>query len=96
MEMHWDRLLTIVASSVTRGRCRYCRQPIVWATTASEPGKPARSLPFTAPRPFPLSVTRNDDTGVAFEHWPKAALHFKSCAYRPPRKRTAKRSGAGA
>lgn len=81
--MHWSRLITVVASSLERGRCRYCGAPILWATTTSSPGHPAKSLPFSVPRPFPLSVTRNDETGVVFEHWPKAALHFRSCPDRP-------------
>jgi len=81
-------MITIVAAGFNRGTCRYCGAPILWVTTASEPGKPSRTLPFSTPRPRPLSVSRNDDTGVVFENWPRASLHSRSCpGPRPSRKR---------
>lgn len=86
--MHVPRVIGIVASSVTRGRCRYCQQPIVWAITESKPGRPARTLPFDAPRPWPLSETRNDETGVVFEYWPTMALHLRTCPHQPIRRKS--------
>lgn len=77
------RTLTIVASTIKDGRCRYCHDPIIWATTASEPGRIAKTLPFNRPRPFPLRTERNDEIGLVFEVWPSAALHFTTCKHRP-------------
>lgn len=78
--------IRVVAGSVHKGRCRYhgCRQPILWAVVASEPGRPARTLPFTAPAPWPLSTTETD-RGVRFEVWPREALHAHTCAGERPR-----------
>lgn len=87
--MYRSHLITIVASSVRRGTCKYCSRPIVWATVASRPGQPAKDLPFTAPRPFPVSGL-TAETGVTFEEWPRGALHFVTCAHRPPRRRKAR------
>lgn len=78
-----SRTVVVVASTVTHGRCRYCHDPILWATTASTPGQRARTLPFNRPRPYPLSTTRNDEIGLVFEAWPSSSLHFTTCA-RPP------------
>lgn len=80
------RTVTIVASTVQPGTCRYCRAHILWATRASQPGAPAKTLPFNRPRPWPLSTTRNDETGLTFEVWPAEALHFVSCPHQPPRR----------
>lgn len=89
--MPFERLVTIAAVTVSRGTCRYCGQGVLWATTASRPGYPSKTLPFNPPRPFPLSTRRNDETGVVFEDWPRAALHVITCKRQP-----ARRSKAGA
>jgi hypothetical protein len=78
-----SRTVTIVASTVTQGRCRYCGAGILWATTESRPGARARTLPFNRPRPVALSTSRNDEIGLVFETWPSSSLHFASCT-RPP------------
>jgi hypothetical protein len=83
------RLITIVDRGISRGRCKFCRAPILWVTTASRPGSPARTLPFDLPRPWPLSTDRNDDTGLAFETWPASALHFATCPRTDQRKANA-------
>lgn len=77
--MYTSNLVTIVASSVRRAQCRYCGAPILWATTARERDRPSRNVPFDVPRPFPLSVSRNDETGVTFENWPRGARHWYTC-----------------
>lgn len=74
-----SRLITIVDRGITRGRCKFCGAAILWVTTASRPGCPARTLPFDLPRPWPLSTDRSDETGLAFEVWPASALHFATC-----------------
>jgi hypothetical protein len=82
-----DRTIMVVSSvEMGRGKCRYCGAPVLWVTTASQPGRPARTLPFDPPRPWPLRTDRNDDTGVAFEVWPTSALHFASCKQQPKAK----------
>lgn len=74
--------ITVVASNAKEGRCRYCRERILWVTTASEPRRPARTLPFNVPRPIPLSVRRNDESGIVFEVWSSASLHTETCRRR--------------
>lgn len=74
-----QRTVTIVASSVKPGRCKFCKGPILWATRAASPGRPARGLPFSLPRPWPLSTSTNEETGIAFEVWPTSALHLETC-----------------
>jgi hypothetical protein len=80
------RLVTVVTSiAMPTGRCRYCGRSIFWATTASRPGHPSKTLPFDLPRPWPLRTERNDDTGLAFEIWPSSSLHFTTCPSRQAR-----------
>lgn len=76
------RSIMVVTSGATRGRCKYCRDQILWVTSASRPGAPAKSLAFSLPAPQPLEVRRNDETRVTFEAWPLAALHVVTCRAR--------------
>lgn len=76
------RLVGIVALGITEARCKYCRERILWVTTASEPGKPSRTLPFTYPRPFPVRVETNA-AGIQFEYWPRESLHLLTCRRQP-------------
>lgn len=76
------RLVGIVALGITEARCKYCRDRILWVTTASEPGKPSRTLPFTYPRPFPVRVETNA-AGIRFEYWPRESLHLLTCRRQP-------------
>jgi len=87
--MHRSRLICVVTAGISEARCKYCRDRIVWATTASQRGKPSRTLPFTWPRPFPLRQERNDETGIGFEYWPAEKLHFVTCPHQPVRKKKA-------
>lgn len=90
-----DRLITVITSvGVKQGRCRDCRDPILFAMRASRPGHPAKLLPWNRPRPWPLSTTRNDETGLVCEVWPASALHFTTC--RLKRDRPTKRPRAHA
>jgi hypothetical protein len=83
--MYIDRTIPVVPDRVHRkGRCRYCRRPVIWATTPTRVGKRARCLPFDA-RPVPLRRERNDETGVVIEFWPRASLHVVTCPKHPPR-----------
>lgn len=79
----YARTVTVVAGTVKDGTCRYCHDRILWATTASAKGRPAKTLPFNRPRPWSLSEQRNDETGVSFEVWPADALHFTTCRNKP-------------
>lgn len=88
--MHQPRIVQIVASSVQAGTCRYCRAPIVWAVTASRPGKPSRSIPFNSPRPIALHASENATTGVQFESWPTVEIHLTTCRQAPSRRREAR------
>lgn len=95
--MYGARTIKVCTLGIEEGRCKYCRDRILWATTASAPGKPARTLPFTWPRPWPISAERNDETGLDFEVWPREKLHFTTCARQPARtkKTTSGRAVAG-
>lgn len=92
-------LPVVTSAPVTRGRCKYCRQPIVWATVASRGhGLPAKTLPFSR-RPIPERSERNDETGLTIEWWPAGELHFKHCKNHPAsdrRRSTAARDRAAA
>ena len=83
------RSILVVASGATRGRCTYCRDRILWVTSASRPGSRAKALAFNLPAPAPLAVRRNDETRVTFEEWPLAALHVVTCRARPRTRRRA-------
>jgi hypothetical protein len=82
-----ERLIVVVASlGVSPGKCKYCGGAILWATTASRPGHPAKTVPWNRPRPWPtVTPVRNDETGLTFESWPASALHFTTCTRRPER-----------
>lgn len=80
-----ERVVWVVASGVSTGRCRYCGARIVWAHSVSEKGKPSHAMPFTAPAPTARRETRNDETGVVFEAWPTSALHAATCRQWPQR-----------
>lgn len=88
--MHQPRIVQVVSASVHAGTCRYCRQPITWAITASRPGRPSRSIPFNWPKPIALHASENASTGVQFEAWPTAEIHLASCRLQPPRRMEAR------
>ncbi len=78
-----QQTVLVVANSVKEGRCRFCRDRILWAIRASTPGHPAKSMPFNPPRPFVISAEQNDETGLVFERWPLEQSHFNTCRRRP-------------
>lgn len=87
--MRGERLIPVVTSvGVQEGRCRTCGQRILWATRASTPGRPAKTLPWTPPRPWPLRSDRNDETGLVIEYWPAGSLHFATCKFPTTKKKT--------
>lgn len=81
-----SRIVAVVTSiGVLDVTCRRCGVPILLAMRASQPGKPAKWLPFDRPRPWPLSSVRNDETGIVIEHWSTEKLHFVTCAAPKPK-----------
>lgn len=76
------RSIWVVTSGSSRARCKYCGDQILWVTSASRPGARAKALPFNVPAPAALETRRNDETRVAFELWPMAALHAITCRAR--------------
>lgn len=83
------RSIWVVVSGAERARCKWCRDQILWVTSASRPGARAKALAFNVPAPQALERRRNDETRVVFESWPLAALHAITCRARPRKGRTA-------
>jgi hypothetical protein len=78
--------LIVTSIPMKEGRCKFCHARIFFAMRASQPGKPAVLLPWDHPKPWPLSVVRNDDTGLVIETWSMERIHFASCTRKPVRK----------
>lgn len=62
-------------------RCRYCRQPIVWMTTARN----RKPIAMNGHEPAPLRTEREAGTGATIEIHDRAAVHFETCEKRPVR-----------
>lgn len=84
--MYHQRLICVSTLGISEGRCKYCGDRLVWANTASEKGKPSRTLPFTWPRPWPIRAEVNGETGIGFEWWATEKLHFVTCTAKPTRR----------
>jgi len=88
--MYRERLICVTTLGIGEGRCRNCGDRILWVNTASQPGKPSRTLPFSWPRPFAIRSEERGDNGLRFEWWPTDKLHFVTCAHPQPRTKTPK------
>jgi len=84
------RYVYVVSWNRHDGRCKYCRQSIVWATTAR-----GKMLPLN-PGAFILEVKRDPETRVRYDVLEADASHIVTCANRPPRRgKSARKRGDG-
>lgn len=79
------RVKHVMKGTAQRGRCRYCRQRVVFAICAPY----GKRLPFDREPIYAAEIT-NPDTGVRFEVWPTELLHVINC----PRRKQATSSEA--
>lgn len=73
-----DTAKLVLKGSARRGKCKFCRQRIVWATTAPH----GKTLPFDR-EPVYAPELRTEN-GLVFERWPVDTLHIVTCKSRPP------------
>ncbi len=74
-----ERPLTILAGSRGAGRCRDCRNRVIWVTTSPK----GKSVPFDS-EPLVLRAFEND-RGVRFEVVEREGIHFGTCPAKQPR-----------
>lgn len=90
----YQKLVFVLAGARKTSHCKYCRQPIEWATKLSTPRREgghnkAKSVPLNA-NALMLRYERGEN-GVKCEVYDLSALHFTTCTKKadiPRRPRT--------